>query len=135
MAVFALQHCVCTHQWEPILMIAYVSERYLPTLDRVAALAVSTELAAMDISVAICAVSAYVCEYQAGVAPGASNFLMHATQGIASLIVIELRVGTDRFPIGIGVAILARSGDRPVRIRDLRLRATHLRIRIAHRLL
>ncbi len=100
-----------------------------------AAFAVGAELPPVNVGVAICAVSAYVFEYQTGVTAGAGYFLMHATQGITSLVVIEFRIRPDRFPAGIGMAVLAWCGDRPVGISHLCLGAAHLRIRIAHRLL
>jgi len=100
-----------------------------------AAFAVCTELAAMDVSVAVGTVCTHVLEHQAGVASGASNFLVHAAERVAGLVVIELGVRANWFPCGVRVAILTGRGDRSVRIGDLCLGSTYLRIRIAHRLL
>ena len=71
-----------------------------------AAFAIAAELPPMYIGMAIRAVRAYVFEDQAGMAAGASHFLMHAAQRIASLIVIEFRIGADWPPTCVSVAIL-----------------------------
>ena len=73
-------------------MIANIFKRYLPTPDRVAAFAVGAELTAMYVCVAIGAVRTHVLEYRAGVAPGAIDFLVHAAQWVAGLVVIEFGV-------------------------------------------
>lgn len=77
MAVFTLQHGMRAHQREAILVIANILQRHLPSLYRVATLTVSTELAAMDIGVAIRAVCAYFFEDQVGMATSARNLLVH----------------------------------------------------------
>ena len=73
-------------------MVADILERYVPSLNGVAVLAVRAKLATMDVGMAIGAVLAHVFEDQLGMALGAGDFLMHSTQRIASLIMIELRV-------------------------------------------
>lgn len=64
------------------------------------------------------------------------HLLVHASQRIACLIVIELGVGTNGLPTRVSVTLLACDGDRPVRICDLGPRsASHLRTRAHCRLL
>lgn len=71
-----------------------------------AAFAIAAELSPMYVGVAIRAVGAYVFEDQAGVATCTRHFLVHAAQGVASLIVIKFRIGADRPPACVSVAIL-----------------------------
>lgn len=113
-----------TDQREPILVIANLFERDLPAFHGVATLAIGSELTAMNIGVTICARGADFFEDQAGVALGARNLGVHAAQGVAGLVVIELGIGADRFPACVTVTLLARSGDGPVRVGDLCLRTT-----------
>lgn len=135
MAVFALQHGVRADQREAILVIANIFEGNLPAPDRVAAFAIGTELTTMNVCMAIGAVRAYVLEHQLGVAIRACHLLVHASQGVTGLVVVELRVGADWFPTRVGVAILACNRDWAVRVGDFGLRSAHLRIRIGPRLL
>lgn len=114
-----------THKGEAILVIANLLERDLPTLDRVAAFAVGAELAAMYIGMAISAMRAHILENQTGVALGAGNFFVHAVQRITRAVMIKLGIRPDRFPAGVGMAVLARHGDGAVRIGYFGLRAAH----------
>ena len=88
-----------------------------------AALAVCAELAAVNVSVAVCAMRADLLEDQVRMALRAFHFLMHSPQGIPSLIMIEFRIRTGRFPACVGVAVLAGNRDWAVRIRDFGPRA------------
>lgn len=81
-----------------------------------AAFAVGAELATMDIGVTVGAMRADVAEDKRGVALRAGNLLMHAAQRIASVIVVELGNGADRFPTRVCVAVLAGQVHRPVRV-------------------
>jgi hypothetical protein len=67
-----------THQWKTILVIANCIKGDIPAFDRVAAFAIRTELAAMNVGMAVGATCADVLENQAGVALCASHFLVHA---------------------------------------------------------
>lgn len=96
------------YERKSILMIANLPKRDLPTLHRVATLAVGTKLAAMDVSMTIGACLAHVLEDKTRMALRAANLLMHATQRIPGVVVVEFRIGTDRLPTCVGVAILAR---------------------------
>lgn len=134
-AVVALQQCMGADKWEAILVIADLGERGLPSLYGVTAFAVGSELAPMDVCVAVGAVRAYVLEYEADVAFGARNPGVHAAQRIACLIVIELRVGADWFPACVGVTLLAGNGNGTVRVCDFGLRAADTWPRAIRRLL
>jgi len=110
-------------QRKAILVIAYLFQRDLPTLDRVAAFTVCAKLAAVYVGVAIGAVGTHILEDQAGMALRAGDLLMHAAQRIAGVVVVELRIRPDRLPTGVTVAVLAWRRNRPVRIAHLGLRS------------
>lgn len=112
-----------SYQREPVLVVLDRIGRYLPALYRVTALAVCPELAAVNVGVAVSALRTHTLEHQARMTLGASHLFMHPAQRITGLIVIELRVGTNRLPAGITVTILARNRDRSVRIGHLGLRS------------
>ena len=80
----------------------------LPPSNRVTLLAVRTELAFMDVGVAILAALADTCENGFDVTLRASNVFVHATEWILSLIVIEFRNGPNRLPCACGMTILTR---------------------------
>ena len=111
----ALQHGVRAYQRKPIVVIADGLDVDLPSLHRVALLAVGSELAAVDVGVAICAMCTHIAEYQAGMALGAPDALVHTAQRVARLVVIELGEAAYRLPTGEGVAILAGTIKRAVR--------------------
>lgn len=135
MAFLALHQSVRANQWEAILVVANRIQRDLPSFYGVATLAVGSELAAMNIRMAIGAAGAYVLEDQTRMALHASDLLVHAAKRITGLVVVELRIRSDRLPACIGVAVLAGNGNRTVRICDLSLRLTRRRAQLIHRLL
>jgi hypothetical protein len=83
---------MCANQWESIQVIADILIRHLPTLHRVAVLAVRSKLPAMNVCMAVSTVIAHLVENQAAVALGAGDFLVHATQRISGLVVVELGI-------------------------------------------
>lgn len=87
-----------------------------------AAFAVGSELTAMNVGMAVCATRADIMKNQGCVALSTGHIFMHAAERITGLIVIEFRAGADRLPAGIGVAVLAGNGDRPMGIGHLRSR-------------
>jgi hypothetical protein len=115
MAGITLQGGVRTDQGEPVLVVLYGLDGNIPALDRVALLAIRTHLALVDVGVAIGASGAYIGKDRLGVALRASHVLVHATQRITGLIMIELRDSPDRFPANRCVAVLARNVQIPVR--------------------
>ncbi len=71
-----------------------------------AALAVSSELATMNVCMAIGALLTNILEDKAGMAFVTAYLLVHPAQGVTRLIVIELRIRSNRLPACICVAIL-----------------------------
>ncbi len=124
-AGIAFQRRMSTHQRKAVKVILNRLHRNVPAVHRVALLAIGAELSPVDVSVAIRACGAHICEHQLRVALNALNFLVHPPERIASLIVVKFRDGANGLPAGGGVAIFARNVDRPVRIaRTLDLRRT-----------
>lgn len=116
MAVGALEHSVRAEQRKPVLVLLQLLGAKIPPLHGVTLLAIRAELAAVNIRMAICATSAHIFEYGTCMALRASDLLVHATQGVARSVVIELRNATDRLPTCICMAVFARDADRSVRI-------------------
>ena len=110
-------------------MIADCIQRNIPTLDRVTTLAIGAKLAAVNVSVTISTTGTGVFEDEACVALGATHLLMHSTQGIIRLVVVELRLGTDRRPTCVGMAVFARHSQGAMRIGHLGLRTAYSRAR------
>ena len=120
-AIGAFQHRVRAEKRKPIRVLPHPVGANVPALHRVTPLAIRAELAAVNIGVAIRAARAHIREYEIRVAERALNFLMHAAQRVARVVVIELGDASDRFPAGARVAVLARNADGAVRIpADLR---------------
>ena len=71
------------------------------------------------------AVRAHIFENQTRMAFGAGHLFVHAAQRITRAVVIELGIRPDRLPTCVGMAILARHGDGPVRIGYFGLRTAH----------
>ena len=110
MAGDAIDRCVRTNQWEAIFMRTYGLKRHIPADYAVALFAICSELAAMNISVTVGTLSAYIAEDRLGMALGAFHPGMHAPQRIAGLVVIELGNRADRLPTCLRMAVLARNG-------------------------
>ena len=122
MTLFALDERMGADQRESVLVILNGLDRYIPTLDGVAAFAVCSELAAMDIGVTVGAGFAHILEIQASVALHASHRLVHSAQRVSGRVVFEFRNGSDRLPTRIGVAVLAGNGGGTMRIGDFCVR-------------
>ena len=101
---------------EAILVILHLLHRDIPSLHGVALGAIRAHLAAMNIGMAIGAVLADIREYRLNVARDAFHFFVHPAQGIAGFVVIEFRNSAYRTPGRCGVAVLARNGQRTMRI-------------------
>jgi len=120
-ALVAVHHGVRAHQREAVVVVFDGLQRDLPTLNRVALGAIGAELATVNVGVAGGALRAHVLEHHAGVALRAGHALVHAAQRIAGQIMIEIRLGTDRLPTVIGVAVRAWNGNGAVGIGHLGL--------------
>jgi len=128
MARIAVHRRVCPGQREPIVVLLHLLNRDLPAANGVALLAVRSQLALVNVGVAVLAAQPHVAEHRLHVTLCAGNGLMHASQRVASLIVIELRNGADGSPCICRVAVLTGNIQVPVRtVRafvGLRLRAS-----------
>ncbi len=78
MALIAFHERMGADKREPVLVVLDSLDRHLPSFDRVAALAVGTELAAVNVRVALGALGAGLFEHQACVALNARNLRVHA---------------------------------------------------------
>ena len=100
-------------------MLLHRGNSHLPTANRVAALAVGSELPPMQIGVTFRAGRGRSREYQAGVTTLACDSLVQALQRETRLpVMIELRLFSDGFPCGTGVTVFATNVERPVRVSD-----------------
>lgn len=123
-AIVALQQSMRPYQGKPVFVIAYLLQRDLPTLDRMAVFAVSAELTAMNVRVAVGASRTDILEDQTDMAFDAGHLFVHSAQWITGVVVIKLWIRPDRFPTGECVAIPAGCGDGTVWIGDLGLGST-----------
>lgn len=96
-------------QWKAVLVLVDLLHRDLPSLDAVTLLTICTELALVNVGVAIRALVAHVGEYGFDVTLRATDPLMHAPQGETGLVMVVLRHAANRLPSAQGVAILARN--------------------------
>lgn len=103
------------HKRETVLMLLDLLYGNMPALHRVTLLAGRAKLTLVNVSMAIRAFLANVGEHRFGMALGTSNTLVHAAQGKARLVVIELRNIADGLPSAHGVAVLAGNIQRAVR--------------------
>lgn len=94
---------------EAIVMLLDLLHADLPSLNRVALLAVGAQLPPVNIGMAVLAALPHIRKHRLHVALHAGHRLVHAAQWITSLVVVELRNCTDRFPRACRVAVLARS--------------------------
>ena len=113
-AFIALDSGVGAEEREAVLVILHLLNGCVPAADRMALSAVRTELAAMNICVAIGTCFADVREDRLDVALRAANLFVHAAQGIRGLVVVELHVAANRSPTVRCVAIFARHCQRAV---------------------
>lgn len=125
----ALHQRMSANQGESVVMVLDRLKRYLPALDCMALLAIRSELATMQVRVAVGALSAYVLEDETCMALPTAHVDMHSTQRITRLIVIELRHAADRLPVGECVAVLTRARHCAVGIGYLRTRRRDLLLR------
>ena len=114
-------------QWEAVVVLLHIFYRHLPATHGVALLAIRAQLPLMNVRVAVLAALAYIGEHRLHVALRTSNGLVHASQGIARLIVIEFRNCANGLPSRRRMAVLTRCIEiavRTVRTRNLRLRVS-----------
>ena len=114
MALVALDERMCTDQREPILVVLDLLNVDLPAPHRVATLAVSPKLAAMNVCMTLGTLCTYLLEHHVRMALCAGNLGVHAPQRVARLVVIEFGEGADRLPTRVRVTVLTRHGEGPV---------------------
>ena len=77
-------------------------------------LALQSQLALVNVSVAVRAFSAHVGEHQADVALGTCDALVHRPQRVSSFVVIELKDVAKRPPRRQSMAVLTGNGQSAV---------------------
>ena len=115
MAGVAIHRGVRSGQRKAVVVLLDLLNRNLPSANRVALLAIGSQLPPVNIRVAVLASLPNVGEHRLYVALGAGHRLVHAAQRISRLIVIEFGNGADRLPSARGVAVLARNVQIAVR--------------------
>jgi hypothetical protein len=108
MALVANRHCVRADQGKSVIMVANCRNRHVPPADRVAVLAIGSELAAVQVGVTLRALGRRLGEDHVGVTTGAIHGMVQAQQRVARLpVMIEFRLFADRLPGGGGMALIA----------------------------
>ena len=110
MARFAFDRRMGADQRESVHVTPNGLDRNLPAAVRVAFRAVGSELAAMNISVAVGAVLPDVGKDRPQVALRAVNLFVCGAKGVPRAVVVEFRNGPNRGPTCVGVAVFARNG-------------------------
>ena len=116
MTTLAVNGGMRPHQRESVLVSLNGLQRGTPAAHRVASVAFSTELTAMNIRMAIGAFGSHFREDKVLMALAAVNALMHAPYRESSLAVIKIRVGPNMIPADFGVAAPTGHGQISVRI-------------------
>ena len=117
-AGIAIHGSVCAGQREAVVMILDLLDGDVPPAHGVALRAIRTQLALVNIRVAILALVAYIIKYELDVARRAGHAHVHAAQRILGLIVIEFRNGANGPPTLGRMAVGA--GDTEAAVRTLR---------------
>ena len=120
MAGITLQRGVRSNQRETVLVILDGLDGDVPTLYRVALLAISAHLPFVNIGVTISASRAHIREDRLGVTLATPHILVHAAQRILGFVVIEFGHSTDRLPPNRSMAVLTRNVQISVRTSGLR---------------
>ncbi len=110
----ALDQRVRTQQWKTVLVLAHRLDGACPAHDVVALFALRSQLASMNVGVAVGAGVANLGKHRTGVTLGARNILVHALEREVGFAVVEIRIVADGFPGREGVAVLAGNVERPV---------------------
>lgn len=108
MAGVAVYSSVCPGQWKAVVMQLDLLDGNLPAANAMALLAIRPELALVDIGVTVLASFSDIREYGLYVTLDARDGLVHPTQRVSGLTVIELWNGPHGFPAGSRVTVLTR---------------------------
>ena len=106
-ACIAIHSRVCARQRKTIVVLLQLLNRNLPSANGMALLAISSQLALVDVGMAVLTALSNIGKNRPDVTLSAADAGVHAPQGIFGLVVFEFRNGADGSP-GIGsVAVLA----------------------------
>ena len=94
-------------QRKAIVVLLHVPNGNLPSANGMALLAVCSQLALVNVGMAVLAALSNAGKYRPDVTLGAGDGLVNASQGIFGLTMVEFRNGADRSPRIGCVAILA----------------------------
>lgn len=122
----AIHSGVRSRQRKTVVVLLDLLNRNLPSPNRVAGLAIGSQLPFVNIGMAVLATLSDVAEHRFYVALSAGDGLVHAAQGVARPVVVEFWNGSNRRPPACCMAILTRNSEVPVRTASS---AGHLRLR------
>jgi hypothetical protein len=121
MAGIARHRRVSAEEWKAVQVILHRSRGNPPSLNRVAVLALSAELASVEIRVAGRTLRPSFGKNSRNVARITGHVLMHPAQWELGSVVVELGLSAQGREACSGVTVLARDRNRPMRIpRSLR---------------
>ena len=126
MAGIAVHRRVGSGQREAVIVLLDLLNGNLPAPNRVAGLAIGSQLPLMNVGVTVLAALSNVAKYRLDMALSAGDGLVHAAQRVARPVVVEFWNGSNRLPPACGMAVLARHGEVSVRTASS---AGHLRLR------
>ena len=112
---FAVHSGVRSSEGEPVIVLLDLLNRNLPSPNRVAGLAIGSQLPFVNIGMAVLAALSNVAKHRLYVALSAGDRLMHAAQRVARPVVVEFWNGSNRLPPACCMAILTRNSEVPVR--------------------
>jgi len=114
---FAFDSGVCSDQWKKVIVVADLRLGCEPALDHVALSAIRSELAQMNIRMAIAATLSNIGEDRLHVALGARQVCVPPSKReLRLIIVVEPRVIADGTPASGGMATVARNRQRAMRV-------------------
>jgi len=105
-AGIAVHRSVRPSQGKAVVMLLHLLNGDLPSQDRVALLAICSQLPLVNVGVAVLAILSNVGENRPNVTLSATHRLVHAAQRIFRLVVIEFWNSADGSPSARGVAVL-----------------------------
>jgi hypothetical protein len=112
--LLALHRGVSAKKREAVLVILYLLNGNIPPTHGVALGAIGAEFSPVNISMTISTVFSGVRENRLHVALRALHFLVHASQRVVRVVMIELRMCPNGPPAACGMAVFAGNRERPV---------------------
>jgi len=111
----AVHGSVCADQRKTILVLVDGLDENLPATDAVAKVALCSIFPPVDVGMTILTIAAHVGEYRIDVAFLACDTQVQAAQWITGFVVVEIRLGADRFPGRGGMTFLTSKLHGPMR--------------------